>query len=82
VQSSARAYKEVMSDNETQTTINKKYIVNQAGPAGAVYGLGFLGALIYFWQHSPTFWLAVLGFFKALVWPALLVYKALALLGW
>jgi hypothetical protein len=47
------------------------------GPAGAVYGFGFLGALVYFIQHADTFWMGVLGILKALVWPALLVYKIL-----
>lgn len=45
--------------------------------AGAVYGLGFIGALIYFIQHAATFWLGVYGILKALVWPALLIYEAL-----
>ena len=49
------------------------------GAGGAVYGLGFIGAAIYFIQHAPTFWLGVLGFLKALVWPAFLVYKLLEL---
>ena len=44
---------------------------------GAVYGLGFIGALVYFIQQAATFGAGVLGFFKAIVWPALLVYKAL-----
>ncbi len=43
----------------------------------AVYGLGLVGALIYFIQHAPTFWIGVLGVLKALVWPAMLVYKLL-----
>jgi len=42
-----------------------------------VYGLGFIGALVYYIQHATSFWNGVLGFFKALVWPALLIYKAL-----
>lgn len=41
----------------------------------AVYGLGFIGALVYYIGHATTFWLGVLGFFKAIVWPALLVYE-------
>ena len=45
-------------------------------PSGAVYGLGLIGAAIYFIGHAATFWLGVLGFLKALVWPAILVYKA------
>jgi len=46
-------------------------------PSGAVYGLGFIGAAIYFISHAATFWTGVLGFLKAIVWPALLVYEAL-----
>jgi hypothetical protein len=45
--------------------------------AGAVYGLGLIGAIVYYFQHADTFWLFVLGFLKALVWPAFVVYKAL-----
>ena len=47
---------------------------------GAVYGLGFIGAAVYFIGHATTFWIGVLGFLKALVWPALLIYKALEFL--
>jgi hypothetical protein len=31
------------------------------GPAGAVYGLGFIGAAIYFISHATGFWIGVLG---------------------
>lgn len=47
------------------------------GTSGAIYGLGFLGALIYFIQHSATFWIGVLGVLKSIIWPLLLVYKLL-----
>ena len=50
------------------------------GAGGGVYGLAFIGALIYFIQRADTFWIGVLGFFKALVWPAILVYKVLEFL--
>ena len=43
--------------------------------AGGVYGLGFIGALVYFIQQATGFWSGVLGVLKALVWPAFLVYK-------
>lgn len=45
--------------------------------SNAVYGLGFLGALVYFIQHASSFWMGVLGILKALIWPALLIYSAL-----
>lgn len=44
---------------------------------GGIYGLGFLGALIYYIQNATDFLDGVLGFLKALVWPAMLVYEAL-----
>lgn len=47
---------------------------------GAVYGLGFIGAAIFFIGHATTFWAGVLGFFQAMVWPAFLVYEALKVL--
>ena len=43
---------------------------------GAVYGLGLIGAAIYFISHAASFWLGVLGLLKAIVWPAILVYEA------
>ena len=52
----------------------------QNGTGGAMYGLGFIGALVYYIQHATSFWIGALGFFKALVWPAMLVYKLLTFL--
>lgn len=48
----------------------------QCGTSGAVYGLGLIGAAVFFISHADTFWLGVLGFLKAIVWPAFLVYQA------
>lgn len=47
----------------------------------AVYGLGLIGAAVYYISVAASFWLGVLGFLKALVWPAFLVYGALKYLG-
>jgi hypothetical protein len=47
---------------------------------GGIYGLAFIGAAIYFIQHSTSFWTGVIGFLKALVWPAVLMYKLLEFL--
>ncbi|HIH23552.1 TPA: hypothetical protein HA251_00810 [Candidatus Woesearchaeota archaeon] len=46
---------------------------------GLVYGLGFIGAAIYYVQTATGFWNGVLGILKALVWPAMLVYKLIGL---
>ncbi len=48
---------------------------------GAVYGLGFIGAAIYFVSNSTGFWMGVLGILKAFIWPAFLVYGLLKFLG-
>ncbi|HAG16073.1 MAG TPA: hypothetical protein DCG69_06045 [Bacteroidales bacterium] len=47
-----------------------------SAPAGAFYGVGFIGAAVYFISHAIGFWMGVLGFFKALVWPAFFVYES------
>jgi len=54
--------------------------VRQNAGSGAVYGLGFIGAAIYFISTAGTFWIGVLGVLKAIVWPAILVYEALEFL--
>jgi hypothetical protein len=51
------------------------------GTGGCAYFLGFLGALIYYVTTAPSFWDAVIGFFKAIVWPAFLVYGLLLFIG-
>ena len=43
----------------------------------ALYGLGVLGAAVYFIQTAQGFWAGVLGIGKALLWPAVLLYKVL-----
>ncbi len=50
--------------------------VQTSAPAGAVYGLGLIGAAVYFISQATSFWIGVLGFLKAIVWPAFLVYEA------
>lgn len=50
------------------------------GMFGGIYGLAFIGAAVYFIQHATSFWVGVLGFFKALLWPAVIMYKVLELL--
>jgi len=49
--------------------------------ANAVYGIGFIGAAVFFIQHATGFWMGVLGLLKAIVWPAILIYKLLGMAG-
>lgn len=45
--------------------------------SSAVYGFGLIGAAIYFIQHATGFWEGALGILKAIVWPAMVVYRLL-----
>ncbi len=71
-----------MINNESSDSnhLGRKNHVNDNGMVGGIYGMAFIGAAIYFIQHATTFWIGVFGFFKALVWPALLIYKMLEFL--
>jgi len=51
----------------------------RGGGGGAVYGLGLIGALVYYFQHSTSFVEVLLGILKAILWPAFLLYHVLGL---
>ena len=53
----------------------------KGGSGSAVYGLGLIGAAVYYIGAAASFWAGVLGFLKALVWPAFFVYHLLQLVG-
>lgn len=42
---------------------------------GATYFLAFIGAAVFFISQANGFWEGVLGFLKAMVWPAFLIYE-------
>jgi len=51
--------------------------LQRGGTYDGLYGLGFIGAFIYYVQHATSFGAGVIGFFKALVWPGFLIYQLL-----
>ncbi len=53
-----------------------KESIHKNAHSGAVYGLGLIGAAIYLISVATSFWMGVLGFLKAIVWPVFLVYEA------
>jgi hypothetical protein len=59
----------------------KENVTKHSTSSNAVYGLGLIGAAIYFISQATGFWMGVLGLLKAFVWPAFLVYEALKSLG-
>jgi hypothetical protein len=59
---------------------SKKVIVHGGG-SDSVYGLGMIGAWVYYIGRATSPRLRVLGFLKGLVWPAMLVYEILKFLN-
>ena len=55
--------------------------VSNNASGGAFYGLGFIGAAIYFISTATSFGLGVLGFLKAIVWPVFFVYEIFKYIG-
>ncbi|MFH1749853.1 MAG: hypothetical protein ABH837_03120 [bacterium] len=66
---------------KTQKECDKKWHEHCHVGFGGLYGLAFVGAVVYYIQQSDTFWMGVLGFLKAIVWPAMLAYKVFTLLN-
>jgi hypothetical protein len=52
-----------------------------AAGGGAVYGIGMIGAFLYFISTATSFWDGLYGVFQALFWPAYLVFEAFDSLG-
>jgi len=70
-------------DDEITSTEKEGEKVNvrvQGGSSGAVYGLGVIGACIYYINRGTTPQEKAIGFLKALVWPVYLVKGVLEFL--
>ncbi len=59
----------------------KCYGMGHYGMKGCIYGLAFIGSLVYFLQNATSLWMGVVGIFKAIFWPAFLVYNLLGFLN-
>ncbi len=60
-----------------ETKDQKVNVRVQGGSSEAVYGLGMIGAAIYYINKGTTPQEKALGFLKALVWPVFVVKQAL-----
>ncbi|MBT8195432.1 MAG: hypothetical protein HKO56_01780 [Bacteroidia bacterium] len=58
--------------------MGKNYSNN--GGTSFMYFLGVIGAAIYFVGSTSGFMAGLIGFLKALIWPAFLVYELLKFL--
>lgn len=69
------------AEKELKKEIKKSKCNSSCGCGGCAYFLGFIGAVIYYIATATGFWNGVLGFLKAIVWPAFLVYELLKFVG-
>ncbi len=67
-----------MADEINKTVVVKNKVVGDHG--WSLYGMAFLGALVYFIQHATSFWMGLVGVVEAIFWPAVVLYKVLDLL--
>jgi len=65
----------------TSNSRPEKTAMHGAGITGGVYGMAFIGALVYHLQQATTFWEGVLGLVKSVGWPAILTYKVFEFLN-
>ncbi len=47
--------------------------------SNAIYGMGFMGAIVFYMQQADGFWAVIAGILKAIFWPAFFVYEMLQL---
>jgi len=64
----------------TEQEHQKPRVIHQGGGSGAIYGIGLIGAWVYYIGRATTSRQRILGFFKGLFWPAFLVYELLVFL--
>jgi len=65
--------------------VEKKVVVKNRGGSsgivGAAYFMAFIGAAVYYIQGTTTAGAGFLGFLKAIVWPAMLIFDLLKYLN-
>ena len=66
-------------EERSKKVIIKKYR-GGGGSGSAIYGLGVIGAFVYFYPTIHNFTEGIVAVIKSLGWPALIVYRVLGLL--
>lgn len=64
---------------ESRISCKRNTAVDNGG--GLIWLLGVIGAATYYIQQAESFGAGAYGVLKALVWPAIVVYKLLQFLG-
>lgn len=67
--------------NLSEQEDKKMKVKVQGGSSDAVYGMGLIGAWVFYISRATTFEDRIIGFFKGLFWPAFLVHELLEFLN-
>ncbi|MBI5032882.1 MAG: hypothetical protein HZB51_20360 [Chloroflexi bacterium] len=59
----------------------KLQVIRHGGGSDSVYGIGLIGAWVYYFKRATTTQERIQAFFKGLFWPAFLVYELFVFLG-
>lgn len=62
-------------------TQRESKVIYKTAASAPVYGMGLIGAWVYYLTHATTIWMGLLGILKGIFWPGFLVYEALKYLG-
>ena len=65
----------MITQEQQKPTVNRT-----SGGMDAVYGIGMIGAWVYYFKRADTTQARIRAFFKGLAWPAFLVYDLLTFL--
>ncbi len=65
----------------TQPEQHKPKMVLQGGGSDTVYGIGLVGAWVYYFKRATTNQERIKAFFKGVFWPAFVVYDLLVFLN-
>jgi hypothetical protein len=66
---------------QTESAERKNEVKIQGGASDTFYGLGLIGAWVYYIGRATTIEERIKGFFKGIVWPAFLVYELFVFLN-
>ncbi len=59
----------------TKREPRRTVVIRQGGGSDAVYGIGMIGAWVYYFKRATTSQERIQAFFKGLFWPAFLIYE-------
>jgi hypothetical protein len=67
---------------QENTQPQQKQVVKSSGGGGAdaIYGIGLIGAWVFYFKRATTPQERVIAFFKGIVWPAFVVYDLMVFL--